>query len=225
MMAITADAEDFVARAAERLRPEPPAGTNLSGHHDADSTSDRWHGHKGDHELNGGPVLPAGSLKPAAVLVPVIMRSEGAMVLFTQRAPDLRAHSGQIAFPGGRMDETDESPLHTALREAEEEIGLAPSLVRPIGYLDPYLTSTNYLVMPVVGLLPPAFGLVLNPAEVAEVFEVPLGFLMDAVNHQIHSRPWKGTTRQYYAMPFGERYIWGATAGIVRNLYDRLYGT
>lgn len=213
MIPAALDVEDFLARAAERLHPDPPAGLD-----------DRIH-RKGDHELNGTPGLPTGSLKPAAVLVPIILRADEAMVLFTQRAPDLRAHSGQISFPGGKMDPDDGSVLDTALREAEEEIGLDRSLVRPIGYLDAYLSSTNYLVMPVVGLVAPHLTLALNPAEVAEVFEVPLRFLMDAVNHQLHSRPWQGRMRQYYAIPFGERYIWGITAGIVRNFYDRLYGT
>lgn len=205
--------EDFIARAEEGLRPEPP------------SILDPQANPKGDHELelDGTPVLGAGLPKPAAVLVPVVLRQGEAMVLFTQRAPGLRDHSGQIAFPGGKIDRTDASALATALREAQEEIGLEPSLVTPIGYLDAYLSSSNYIVMPVVGLVTPVFQLSLNRAEVADVFEVPLRFLMDPENHELHAREWKGRLRQYYAIPFGERYIWGVTAGIVRNLYERLY--
>jgi 8-oxo-dGTP pyrophosphatase MutT (NUDIX family) len=161
--------------------------------------------------------------KPAAVLVPVVMHEEEPAVLFTERATSLRQHSGQIAFPGGRVDAEDGSPLVTAYREAEEEIGLDRSFVRPIGFLDPYLSSTNYLVIPVVGLVSPVHSLTLNPDEVADAFEVPLSFLMDPANHELHSREWKGRLRRYYAIPFGKRYIWGVTAGIVRNLYEKLY--
>jgi 8-oxo-dGTP pyrophosphatase MutT (NUDIX family) len=204
---------DFIARAMVALRREPP------------SVLDPQANPKGDHELelDGTPVLGAALPKPAAVLVPVVLREGEAMVLFTQRAPGLRDHSGQVAFPGGKIDQTDASALSTALREAQEEIGLEPSLVTPLGYLDAYLSSSNYIVMPVVGLVTPVFQLSLNTAEVAEVFEVPLRFLMDPENHELRSREWKGRLRQYYAIPFGERYIWGVTAGIVRNLYERLY--
>lgn len=213
MMAASAAIDDFILRAEAALRREPP------------SILDPQANPKGDHELepDGTPVLGTNLPKPAAVLVPVVLREREAMVLFTQRAPGLRDHSGQIAFPGGKIDATDASALATALREAEEEIGLEPSLVRPIGYLDAYLSSSNYIVMPVVGLVTPVFQLSLNTAEVSDVFEVPLSFLMDPENHELHAREWKGRLRQYYAIPFGERYIWGVTAGIVRNLYERLY--
>src|SRR5215204_6727882 len=132
-------------------------------------------------------------------------------------------HSGQIAFPGGKIDADDPSPLDTALREADEEIGLDRRLVRPLGYLDSYLSSSGYIVFPAVGVVTPRFELTLNRHEVADVFEVPLSFLMDPANHEIHAREWKGRIRQYYAIPFRDRYIWGVTAGILRNLYVRLY--
>lgn len=177
-----------------------------------------------DHQEHPVPQPDEASLKPAAVLVPVIKRPEGATVLLTTRAAALRDHSGQIAFPGGKMDAADASPVETALREAEEEIGLSRAHVTPLGFLDAYLTGTGYRIVPVVAAVEPAFALALNRGEVDEAFETPLGFLMNPENHQRHGREWKGVWRSYYAMPYGERYIWGATAGILRNLHDRLLG-
>jgi 8-oxo-dGTP pyrophosphatase MutT (NUDIX family) len=145
------------------------------------------------------------------------------MVLLTQRTPDLSSHSGQIAFPGGKIDPEDESPLAAALREAEEEIGLDRSLIDPIGYLDLYLTFSGFRILPLLARVEPDYRLTLNPGEVADAFEVPLEFLMHPDNHQRHSREWRGIERHYYAMPFGDRYIWGVTAGILRNLYERIY--
>ncbi|MEH3146503.1 MAG: CoA pyrophosphatase [Methylobacterium frigidaeris] len=194
------------------LRADPP------GPHDPTSTP------RGDHDLEPD-VLEAALARPprlAAVLVPLVPRDGTVAVLFTQRAAHLRDHSGQIAFPGGKIDPADASPLAAALREAEEEIGLARHAVRPLGYLDPYLSGTGFLVTPVVGLVAPEAELHLNPDEVADAFEVPLDFLLDVANHALHSREWRGRQRRYYAIPFGERYIWGVTAGIVRNLYERL---
>ncbi len=180
---------------------------------------------RSDFDLDDGLDLPdEAMLKPAAVLVPVIERPEGASVLLTVRSASLRNHSGQIAFPGGRIDESDASALDAALREAEEEIGLDRSQVRPLGYLDAYLTGTGYRIVPVVAAVSAPFALSLNPAEVDDAFEAPLSFLMDAANHRRDGREWKGRHRSYYAIPFGERYIWGATAGILRNLHDRLVG-
>jgi 8-oxo-dGTP pyrophosphatase MutT (NUDIX family) len=208
-----ADTQDFLARAARGLRRDPP--TIDQPRSDA----------KGDHshDFANEPEIAPGSAKPAAVLVPVVLRPTEISLLFTQRATGLRSHAGQISFPGGRIDESDGSAVEAALREAEEEIGLDRRLVEPLGFLDAYLSSTGYLVTPVVASVSPDFSLALNPVEVAETFEVPLGFLVDAVNHHIHSREFRGRMRRYYAMPFGERYIWGVTAGIIRNLYERLY--
>lgn len=161
-------------------------------------------------------------IRPAAVLVPVVDHPEPT-VLLTLRTNTLSTHAGQIAFPGGRIDAEDESPLHAALREAEEEIGLDRRHVEPIGYSDLFLSGTGYRIVPAVARVEPGFRLTLNPAEVEDAFEVPLAFVMGPENHQLHSREWRGMMRTYYAMPFGERYIWGVTAGILRNLYERLY--
>lgn len=161
-------------------------------------------------------------LRPAAVLVPIVDR-EQATVLFTVRTDSLPSHAGQISFPGGKIDERDAGPLETALREAEEEIGLARRHVEPLGYLDVYRTGTGYAIQPVVALVAPRHDLTINRGEVAEVFEVPLAFLMEAANHQRHARAWQGRQRHFYAMPYGERFIWGATAGIIRNLHQRLH--
>ncbi|MCL4164547.1 UNVERIFIED_CONTAM: hypothetical protein GTU68_014064 [Idotea baltica] len=161
--------------------------------------------------------------RPAAVLVPICERGGCANVILTERTKTLRAHAGQIAFPGGRQDEGDNSPLHTALREAEEEIGLAAEHVTILGFLDAYLTGTGYLVSPVVGVVSADFVARPEPREVADVFEVPLGFLMNPNNHQTHDRDISGKSRRYVAMPFEDRYIWGATAGMLKNLYDRVY--
>jgi len=210
-MLATPTLDEFTARARRHLRAEPPGPD--------DPRADP----KGDHALD---IVKASGLEPksAAVLVPVIAHPEETTVLLTQRATGLRSHSGQIAFPGGRLDE-HEAPLAAALREAEEEIGLDARHVRPLGYLDAYLSGTGYLVTPVVALVAPGAPLSLNPLEVAETFEVPLGFLMDPARHEIHEREWNGRLRCYYAIPFGERYIWGVTAGIIHNLYERLYRT
>ncbi len=179
---------------------------------------------RGDHALDGLTIDPqtVAAARPAAVLAPIIPRPEGLTVLLTLRAAHLRSHSGQVAFPGGKID-AGETPAETALREAREEIGLAPSLVEPLGWLDPYLTGTGYRVTALVALIDPAFVPALNPAEVADAFETPFAFLMDAANHRLEERQWRGRTRKFYAMPYGERYIWGVTAGILRNLYERLF--
>ena len=160
--------------------------------------------------------------RPAAVLVPVVARLP-LTVLLTQRTDDLPRHAGQIAFPGGKIEEDDRDPIAAALREAEEEIGLDPRLVEPLGYLDAYRTGTGYRILPVVGLVKPGFRLKLDDREVADAFEVPLSFLMDERNHQTHVRSLRGVERRFYAMPFEERYIWGATAGIMKNLHQRLF--
>ena len=164
------------------------------------------------------------SLKPAAVLVGLIERPFGYSVLLTRRADTLRRHTGQIALPGGRSD-PGETPWTTALREAHEEVGLAPDFVSVAGLSSPYRTGTGYLVTPVVGFIQPGFSLTPNPAEVADIFETPFGFLMDPANHEQHERQGPGgETRRFYAMTHEDRFIWGATAGMLRALYERLYG-
>jgi 8-oxo-dGTP pyrophosphatase MutT (NUDIX family) len=161
-------------------------------------------------------------LRPAAVLLPIVDRPGGLSVLLTLRAADLRAHSGQVAFPGGKID-PGETPCEAALREAHEEIGLQARFVEPLGWLDPYFTGTGFRVAPLVALVEPSFSLTVNKLEVDEVFETPFDFLMDAANHRLEEREWQGRRRRYYAIPHEGRYIWGATAGILRNLYEKLF--
>jgi 8-oxo-dGTP pyrophosphatase MutT (NUDIX family) len=198
---------DFLARAEAHLHKGPVQG---------------WHG--SDDDMNErARMIPEGVVpKPAAVLVPIVKRAEGPTVLLTQRHAGLAKHAGQIAFPGGRMDD-GETAVDAALREAEEETGLARSFVSPLGFLDGFLTVTQYLVTPVVALVEEGFSLSPQPSEVDDIFEVPLSFLMDPANRQTQSREWKGLTRHFYVYPFGQRYIWGATAGMIKNLHDRLY--
>lgn len=160
--------------------------------------------------------------RPAAVLVPIMLR-DPLTVLFTQRSNDMPSHPGQISFPGGKQEGHDSGPLACALREAHEEIGLPPEFVEPLGYLDSYRTGTGFQIFPVVGLVRPGFKEVLDPREVLEVFEVPLAFLMDETNHQRDSRAWLGRQRYFYAMPYEGRYIWGATAGMLKNMHGRLF--
>jgi 8-oxo-dGTP pyrophosphatase MutT (NUDIX family) len=180
----------------------------------------------GDHLLNPelDALIAANPLRDAAVLVPIVDRGDEASVLLTLRNANMRKHSGQVAFPGGAIDpEDDYEPEKAALREAHEEIGLEGRHVEVIGRLPRYLTTTGYSITPVLGLVHPPFELTLNPAEVADVFEVPLSFLMDPGNHRRESRIWQEKERFYYTMPFGDRFIWGVTAGIIRTLYERLY--
>lgn len=160
-------------------------------------------------------------IRPAAVLIGIVMHAQPT-VLLTQRAAHLNDHAGQISFPGGKIDPEDASPLETALREAEEEIGLDRAFVDPIGYLDVYATGFGFRILPTVARVRPGFALRVNPDEVDEAFEIPLAFLMNSVNHQRHSKEWRGIMRSYYAMPFADRYVWGATAGILRVLYERI---
>ena len=159
---------------------------------------------------------------PAAVLVPIINRPDGLTILFTQRTAHLRDHAGQISFPGGRVDEADPSRIATALREAQEETGLDPSRVEIIGQLPDYDIPTGFRVTPVVGWVEPPFELQLDPFEVADVFEVPLQFFLDPANHRRNSDIRNGRTRHFYSMPYGERNIWGATAGMLHSLYQVL---
>ncbi|MDD2546953.1 MAG: CoA pyrophosphatase, partial [Burkholderiaceae bacterium] len=158
----------------------------------------------------------------AAVLLAIVLREEP-MVLLTERTAHLSTHSGQIAFPGGRVDPEDASPADTALREAEEEVGLARRFVEVLGVLPTYVTGSSFIISPVVALVQPACVLQPNPHEVADLFEVPLAFLLDPSHHQRHAFEWEGVRREWFAMPYqdGEslRHIWGATAGMLRNFY------
>jgi 8-oxo-dGTP pyrophosphatase MutT (NUDIX family) len=209
-------AAEIRARALSRLSMEVPQSAVDPAHIPG----------RGDHVLN--PDLYQDGLAavatPAAVLVPIVPRANGVNVILTRRSGALRRHAGQVAFPGGRIDPDDDGPVHAALREAEEEIGLDRNVVTPLGFLDVYLTHSGFRILPLVAMVTPPFGLVINPQEVAEAFEVPLQFLMEPANHVQESRVRDGVTRHFYVMPYGENKIWGVTAGIVRNLYERLYG-
>jgi len=159
----------------------------------------------------------------AAVLCPLVRRRSGVHVMLTVRSAHLKVHAGQISFPGGKIDPTDSSPLAAALREAEEEIGLAPDRTDILGALDPYDTSTGFVVTPFVGMVDPRFVPVPSEGEVAEVFEVPFDFLMNPANHERVERMHEGRKRHFYQMVHGRYRIWGATAGMLRNLSDRLH--
>lgn len=179
--------------------------------------------YRGDHELNPG-MLPTVELRAAAVLVPLVDRDFGLSVLLTQRTEHLTRHAGQIAFPGGRIEEGDADPVAAALRETEEEVGLARRHVEPVGQLDRYVTRTGFTVTPVVAIVSPPFQLTLDPREVADAFEVPLDFILDPANRQKHAAEYQGVMRHFYAFSYGDRYIWGATAGMLVNLAELLAG-
>jgi 8-oxo-dGTP pyrophosphatase MutT (NUDIX family) len=206
---------DFFDRARARLTLDVPAA--LTDHSITDFA-------RGDLDRDPRAWEDAGvkATRPAAVLVPVVDHAEPG-VLLTMRTSDLPNHAGQIAFPGGKIDPGDATPLAAALRETQEEIGLSAALIEPIGYLDLYLTFTGFRILPVVARVIPNYALNVNASEVADAFEVPLAFVMDEANHRRASRDWKGVTRHYYEMPYQQRYIWGVTAGILRNLYEKIY--
>ena len=207
------DPGDFFDRARGRLSLDVPAAlTDLS----APAV-------RGDLDLDPQAWKTAGvaAVRPAAVLVAVVDR-EVPVVILTQRTADLASHAGQIAFPGGKIEPGDTSPAGAALREAEEEIGLAQNLIEPIGYLDLYLTFSGFRILPTLARIAPGYALTLNRSEVAQAFEVPLEFVLQGDNYQRRSRDWNGITRHYYAIPYQDHYIWGVTAGILRNLYERL---
>ena len=176
----------------------------------------------GDGMLEEGGLPAARNLKPAAVLVPLVRRGDTLTVLFTRRADHLQAHAGQISFPGGRQNVGRESLAECALRETHEEIGVRPDQVELLGRFDSYQTVTGYHITPFVGLLRPGFEITADPGEVAEVFETPFDFLMDAHNHRLEEVEFRGRLRRYYAMPYKGRYIWGATAGMLKILGERL---
>lgn len=171
-----------------------------------------------DFSLNGIVPVPE-TWRAASVLVPLVDRESGVTVLLTQRTDDMPSHAGQIAFPGGRRQAEDVDAVATALRETEEEVGLDRSFVDVVGMVDHYRTGTSYEITPVVGIVTPGFTIKADPREVADVFEVPLDHFLDERNHRIDSRVWQGRERRYYAMPYGKRYIWGATAGMLKNLH------
>lgn len=179
---------------------------------------------RGDRDLNPEWPTPEGVvMREAAVLAPIVKRADGWTMLFTQRAHETPAHPGQISFPGGRVEPNDADAVATALRETEEEIGLARSFIEPLGGFDRYETGTGFRITPIVGLIEPRFTLTLNPREVAEAFEAPLAFLFDPANHERRSGEWRGRKGHYWVMPYENRFIWGATAGMIRALYERLY--
>jgi len=206
-------AAEFFSRVRARLTLDVPPGLT-----DASVTPAR-----GDHDAD--PVMQkiaeVRPIRPAAVLVPIVEHPEPT-VLLTQRAQHLPDHPGQLSLPGGKIDKGHADPRASALREAEEEIGIGRAHVEPLGYLDLYMTTLGYRIVPVIARVKPGFSLKLNVSEVDATFEVPLAFLMDQNNVQRHSREWQGMTRHYYAFTFGERYIWGVTAGILRNLHERI---
>jgi 8-oxo-dGTP pyrophosphatase MutT (NUDIX family) len=203
---------DFVLSRFAEQRPVGRRGSNLAA----------TYGARGDHSLTPGALPPSGGLTGAAVLVPLVDHPTGLTVLLTQRTAHLTDHAGQISFPGGRIEPTDEHPVAAALREAEEEVGLPASHVEVVGRLDTYVTGTGFEVIPVVAFVRVPYPLRPDPFEVAEVFEVPLDFLVDPANLQRGSREWQGTTRFFFALPYENRYIWGATAGMLVNLAEVL---
>ncbi len=183
---------------------------------------------RSDYDLNRHlpkPKRDPADLKPAAVLITLIHGPgpDALTVLLTQRAAHLAAHAGQISFPGGRLEPHEISPVDAALREAEEEVGLPPHRVQVLGLMEPYETVTGYHVTPVVGLVEGPFEPAIDPDEVAEAFEVPAAFLLDPANHERHERIYQGTPRAFYAIPYGDYYIWGATAAMLIAFYRRLF--
>jgi 8-oxo-dGTP pyrophosphatase MutT (NUDIX family) len=205
------DLRDWIGEHLDPLEAHDPAQTGVIA---------------SDYDLSKayGPTEADGPLTHASVLIALVERDHGLSVILTRRADTLRRHTGQIALPGGRRD-PGETPWQTALREAHEEIGLEPHFVEVVGLSTPYRTGTGYLITPVVGFVRQGFTLTPNPDEVADIFETPFGFLMDPANLEEHERQLaSGETRRFYAYTHEDRFIWGATAGMLRALYDRLYG-
>jgi len=204
---VTADLRRLISERLDPLEDRPPALITS------------------DYDLSTASIRPEdlSQLTPASVLIGLIEREAGYSVLLTRRVDTMRRHAGQVAFPGGRRD-PGETPWQAALREAEEEVGLDPSLVSLAGLSSPYQTGTGYLITPVVGFIAPGFDLTANPDEVADIFETPFDFLMNTDNHEEHERTLpSGEVRRFYAMTHGDFYIWGATAGMLRALRRRLF--
>lgn len=177
---------------------------------------------RGDHELNPGLYDSTQDLRAAAVLVPIVLHAAAPSVLLTRRTDHLNDHAGQIAFPGGRLDPGDSGAREAALRETREEIGLAGEHIKIVSELDTYVTRTGFEVTPLVGLVRPPFDLKADPFEVAEIFEVPLGYFLEEGSREIHSREWRGEARRFFVYPYRDYYIWGATAGMLNNLAEWL---
>ncbi len=213
----THDAAAFRNRALLRLAPAPHPG-EFARNGPLDLAPSDFDLNPDFLALLPKPLTP----RAAAVLVPVIARTR-LTVLFTLRTQHLKAHAGQVSFPGGKVEAADASPLDTALREAQEEIGLDRRLVEPLGFLDTYRTGTGYAIAPLVALVDPAYTITPDPNEVADVFEVPLAFLMEPANARLETRFWRGADRRYYALTYDARDIWGATAGMLKNMQERLF--
>ena len=213
--------EEVIARFT---RLGPPGRRGFGGTADPAEAAALRQATRGDHDLNPGWTPPSTELRAAAVLVPLINRDEGMSVLLTQRTAHLSAHAGQISFPGGRIEATDRDATEAALRETEEEVGLTRDHVTVIGRLDTYVTGTGFEITPMVGIVRVPFPLSLDPFEVAEAFEVPLPFVLDKSNHRRMTRVFEHHTRVFFVLPYENRYIWGATAGMLVNLAEVLAG-
>jgi 8-oxo-dGTP pyrophosphatase MutT (NUDIX family) len=205
-----------------RLARQQPGRRGFGGTSDPLEAAEVRAATRGDHDLNPGETPPSAALRPAAVLVPLIEHAAGMTVLLTQRTAHLSAHAGQIAFPGGRIEEMDADAIAAALRETEEEVGLPRELVSVIGRLDTYVTGTGFEITPIVGVVNPLYTLKIDPYEVAEAFEVPLSYVLDPGNHNRTERESAGRTRVFFVLPYEGRNIWGATAGILVNLAEVL---
>jgi 8-oxo-dGTP pyrophosphatase MutT (NUDIX family) len=203
------DWNDFEARLRTRLTPTEAIDALMA---------------RSDRDLNPDWVdLVKGEYRHAAVLVPIVKRGQDWTMLLTERAADLPSHAGQVAFPGGRVDPGDLTAVDTALREAHEEVGLERRYVEPLGAIEPFETGTGFRIAPIVAFVTPGFEQKMDPREVADIFEVPCAFLMNPENHEVRETEWRGRMRSYYAMPYQGRFIWGATAGMIRALYERLF--
>ena len=210
--------EELIARLAR----QKPGRRGFGGTADPVEAAEVREATRGDHDLNPGETPPSAALRPAAVLVPLIEHKSGWSVLLTQRTAHLSAHAGQISFPGGRIEAADADAVAAALRETEEEVGLARANVSVVGRLDTYITGTGFEITPIVGIVAPPYTLTIDPYEVAEAFEVPLSYVLDTRNHNRTERESAGRTRIFFVLPYEGRNIWGATAGMLVNLAEIL---
>lgn len=210
--------EELIARLAR----QKPGRRGFGGTADPVEAAEVREATRGDHDLNPGETPPSAALRPAAVLVPLIEHKSGWSVLLTQRTAHLSAHAGQISFPGGRIEAADADAVAAALRETEEEVGLARANVSVVGRLDTYITGTGFEITPIVGIVAPPYTLTIDPYEVAEAFEVPLSYILDPRNHNRTERESAGRTRVFFVLPYEGRNIWGATAGMLVNLAEIL---